>query len=100
MSHTHGIGSGGPQQVYENRNVAAAAQTNGTAKTSQSSAASESAGVGDDQARLSASSALVAPATSDVRLDKVAALQAQIAAGTYNVSSSDVADKVIGALLK
>ena len=99
MSHTHGI-QGGSQQVYENRNVTAAAQTNGIAKTSQSSATAQSAGIGEDQAQLSGSSALVAPATSDVRSDKVAALQSQIAAGTYNISSSDVADKVIGALLK
>ena len=99
MSHTHGI-HGGSQQVYENRNVAAAAQTNGVARTSQTSATAQTASVGDDQAQLSGSSALVAPAASDVRSDKVAALQSQIAAGTYNVSSSDVADRVIGALLK
>jgi negative regulator of flagellin synthesis FlgM len=37
---------------------------------------------------------------SDVRTDRVAALQQSIAAGTYNVSSSDVADKVISALLQ
>jgi len=37
---------------------------------------------------------------SDVRFEKVAALQQQIAAGTYNVSSSDVADKLLSSLLK
>jgi len=32
--------------------------------------------------------------TSDVRADKVAALKAQIEAGTYQVSGSDIADSV------
>lgn len=36
---------------------------------------------------------------SDVRADKVATLQSAIAAGTYNVSSSDVADSLIKHLL-
>jgi anti-sigma28 factor (negative regulator of flagellin synthesis) len=36
---------------------------------------------------------------SDVRFDKVAALQQSIAAGTYNVPAADVAAKVISALL-
>jgi len=37
---------------------------------------------------------------SDVRSSKVEALQQSIAAGTYNVSSSDVADKLIESLQK
>ena len=54
-----------------------------------------------DGARLSAAGAQVAQATagSDVRADKVAALQAAIAGGTYKVSASDVADKLLGSLL-
>ena len=36
---------------------------------------------------------------SDTRSAKVASLQQAIAAGTYNVSSSDVADKIIQSLL-
>jgi negative regulator of flagellin synthesis FlgM len=35
---------------------------------------------------------------SDVRQDKVAQLQAAISNGTYNVSSSDVADKLIASM--
>ena len=31
----------------------------------------------------------------DVRLDKVNAIKAQMAAGTYNVSAEDVADKIL-----
>jgi negative regulator of flagellin synthesis FlgM len=38
-------------------------------------------------------------ASSDVRLDKVASLQAAIANGTYSVSSGQVADKIITSLL-
>ena len=37
---------------------------------------------------------------SDVRSAKVAALQQAIATGRYNVSSSDVAEKMIDSLLK
>ena len=40
-----------------------------------------------------------ASAGSDVRTAKVAALQAAIAGGTYNVSAGDVADKLIENLL-
>ena len=105
MSHTHGIGQAQPgNQVYESRNVAAAnvvSQTGTVDQASQATSVSPSVGNGDDQAKLSTSGSSIAPsADGDVRLDKIAALQSQIAAGTYNVSSSDVADKVIGALLK
>lgn len=37
--------------------------------------------------------------TSDVRMDKVAQLQATIANGTYSVSSSDIADKLLQSML-
>jgi len=57
--------------------------------------------VGADEARVSstASAVLQALSGSDVRTDKVAALQQSIAAGTYSVPASDVADKVLSALL-
>ena len=53
-----------------------------------------------DQASLSAASGLVtkALATPDVRTDKVASLQKAIASGTYKVSSSDVAGKLLESL--
>jgi anti-sigma28 factor (negative regulator of flagellin synthesis) len=35
---------------------------------------------------------------SDVRVEKVAALQQTIAAGTYSVTAADLADKLIGSL--
>jgi negative regulator of flagellin synthesis FlgM len=58
--------------------------------------------VGADKASLSSTAGVVAQALagSDVRAEKVAALQQSIAAGTYSVSSSDVADKLMSALLK
>lgn len=52
-----------------------------------------------DQATLSVAGGLVAQAGSDVRLDKVQALQQTIAAGTYRVSASDVASKIVDSLL-
>jgi len=42
---------------------------------------------------------LQAMGTSDTRTDKVASLQAAIANGTYNVSSSDIASKLINSML-
>ncbi len=55
-----------------------------------------------DQANLSSAGGVVAQAleVSDTRFAKVAALQQAIATGTYNVSSSDVADKIIQSLLE
>jgi negative regulator of flagellin synthesis FlgM len=54
-----------------------------------------------DQTNLSSTGGLVAQAleTSDTRSAKVASLQQAIAAGSYSVSSSDVADKIIQSLL-
>jgi negative regulator of flagellin synthesis FlgM len=53
-----------------------------------------------DQTTLSATAGLVAQALggSDVRFEKVASLQQAIAAGSYGVSSSEVADKIIQSL--
>ncbi|MBB5057852.1 flagellar biosynthesis anti-sigma factor FlgM [Granulicella aggregans] len=55
-----------------------------------------------DQTVISSTSELLTRALSgsDVRLDKIQPLQAAIAAGTYQVSSSDLADKLITSLLK
>lgn len=54
-----------------------------------------------DQANVSAAAGLAALGTTDgdVRLDKVAALQQSIAAGTYKVSSLDVASRMVDSLL-
>jgi negative regulator of flagellin synthesis FlgM len=57
---------------------------------------------GVDEAKLSTTAGVMAQALlgSDVRTDKVVALQQSIAAGTYNVSAPAVADKVMRALLE
>lgn len=54
-----------------------------------------------DQASVSVAGGLAALGTpdGDVRLEKVAALQQSINAGTYRVSSADVASKMVDGLL-
>jgi len=58
-----------------------------------------------DQASLSAVGDLIAKAlssvdpNSDVRLDKILPLQQAIANGSYSVSASDVAGKIVDSLL-
>lgn len=55
-----------------------------------------------DQTRFSSTSGLLGQSLSgpDARMPKVLALSAAINAGTYQVSSSDVAGKMIDALLR
>lgn len=55
-----------------------------------------------DQAHLSTTGGLISRAleNSDVRMEKVQALQQAIASGSYHVSSSDVADKLIKTLME
>ena len=71
------------------------------AKTAAKAAAESPAEARVDQAKVSLAGGLVARASagSDVRTEKVAALQAAIAAGTYKVGAGDVADKLIDSLL-
>jgi negative regulator of flagellin synthesis FlgM len=108
MSYTNGIGN--LQQILSSlatSETRASQQTNsaqGPTGDAASNLSSVTAGKAD-QASLSATSsaiaqALASPDADDVRADKVAALQHTISAGTYNVSSSDVADKLIQSLLK
>jgi flagellar biosynthesis anti-sigma factor FlgM len=54
-----------------------------------------------DRAQVSATAAQVAQSATapDVRLDKVAAIQSALQAGTYTVPASAVAQKVISSLL-
>lgn len=76
---------------------AASAPSKG-AKADSSAAATSFPG---DHATLSNVGAGVSQATSapDVRMEKVAAVQAAIAAGTYQVPASAVAGKVVDAML-
>lgn len=55
-----------------------------------------------DLTNLSSTGGLVSQSLegSDVRTGKVASLQQAIAAGSYNVSSSDIADKIMQSLLE
>jgi negative regulator of flagellin synthesis FlgM len=98
MSYANGIG--GPQQVPNAVATTAASelQQPASAATTASSSNVQHA----DQTSLSAAGGLVSQALegSDVRSSKVASIQQAIAAGTYNVSSSDVADKIIQSLLE
>ena len=100
MSYSNGIGdlkqalsAIAPTSATETQQV-----TSGKAKESGTAASRETQA---DEARLSSTGGLIAKALegSDVRADKVAALQQAIASGTYNVSSSDVAGKMIQSLL-
>jgi flagellar biosynthesis anti-sigma factor FlgM len=54
-----------------------------------------------DAEKVSLAGALISEASrgSDVRFERVAALREAIAAGTYNVSSASLADKLMSVLL-
>lgn len=87
-------------------------QTTGTAATeaakpvsggaAKSSGAAQTSSQQTDQAELSAAGSLISKALdgSDVRMDKVQALQRAIASGSYQVSSSDVADKLVDSMME
>ena len=89
--------SSSPVQQTSNVSKPATAADTGTSRAVVAS----SPGSTTDQASLSTASTLLIQAlrTPDVRTEKVATLQASIAAGTYQVSSSDVADKLVESLL-
>lgn len=71
-----------------------------TAQTRSGAVAGGSA-LGSDRATLSSAGSEVSltAAESGVRMDKVASIQAALAAGTYNVPASAVASKVVDAML-
>jgi|SRR5215469_11253394 len=104
MSYTNSIGnlqqivsSIAAGEVKGSQQTKPAQGPTGAPENSISSTSSRS-----DQASLSVASNVIAQALSsdDVRVEKVAALQQAIASGTYNVSSSNIADKLIESLLK
>ena len=103
MSYTNGIGA--PQLSPGIAEAAASSSTGRTAKTgSATSAPQNEAGSATrlDEASMSPAANIVAQALSgsDVRTDKVAALQQSITAGTYSVPASDVAAKLLSTLVK
>ena len=67
----------------------------------QHAAPSVAAGNSQDRTEVSTAASLAhqAMAASDVRMDKVAAVQQALANGTYQVSPADVADKVVQRML-
>lgn len=107
MSYTNGIGISqqlpGATDPPATSSTAGASSTSRTESTTQPVASSNasSASAGLDETHLSSTANIVAQALSgsDVRTDKVADLQQSIASDTYSVPASDVADKVLSALL-
>jgi negative regulator of flagellin synthesis FlgM len=103
MSYTNGIGN--LQQVLSSLTPAAttpASQAGEAAKAPKAHHAASAPAQQADQTNLSSTSGVIAHALegSDVRMEKVASLQQAIASGSYSVSSSDVAGKMIDSLLK
>ena len=98
MSYTNGIGN--LQQALSS--MASTSTKPATDAATSNGSASTQASVREDQASLSSTSGIMAQALegSDVRSGKVAALQQAIASGSYNVPSSDVAEKMIDSLLE
>ena len=99
MSYTNGIGS--LQQVLSS--IASTSTKPATDAISDADqGASTRASMQQDQANLSSASGVVTQALggSDVRFENVAALQQAIASGNYNVSSADVAEKMVDSLLE
>jgi len=86
----------GLQQLFPGQEVA---KTSGNKAADPGSQAPVQEGT--DQATLSSAASLAASAApdSDVRMDKVAAVQKALADGTYNVPASDVAGKMIDQML-
>jgi negative regulator of flagellin synthesis FlgM len=104
MSYTNGITN--QQQAassISSSSTLPALQTNASAGSPHDSEASLKPNAErTDLTSLSATGGLVAQALegSDTRSSKVASLQQAIASGSYNVSSSDVAEKIMQSLLE
>jgi flagellar biosynthesis anti-sigma factor FlgM len=96
MSYTNGIGNS--TQLSTLMATAATAQTSPTnVATRSGDSVPDTNGLSDDQTTFSTAANLITQPSGDtgVRLDRVSALQEAISAGIYNVSASDVADKLI-----
>jgi flagellar biosynthesis anti-sigma factor FlgM len=105
MNIANGINSARlPNDVSQVSGTAAAGKSAGTSGETNlgGTQAVSQTGQVQDQASISSTGGLFSAAlnTSDARMEKVAPIQAAIQAGTYSVSSSDVAGKVISSLLE
>ncbi len=102
MSLSNGIGSlpGLSNSVTPASQTAPAGKDQQVKTTAVTAPATAKFNQAADQAVISTTSNLLTQAlsASDVRLHKVLPLQQAIASGSYNVASSDVADKVITSL--
>ncbi|MDO5381213.1 MAG: flagellar biosynthesis anti-sigma factor FlgM [Eubacteriales bacterium] len=78
-------------QIYQANSVS---KVKSTAKTSSASDKFEIS----DTAKTYQTAKSAVNAASDVRMDKVNDIKARMAAGTYNVSSEDVADKILNSV--
>jgi negative regulator of flagellin synthesis FlgM len=96
MSYASGIGS-----AQTAINSIAPSEAKSSIQTSASNGTINQQAIATDQTNLSSTGGLVAQALegTDTRSAKVASLQQAISAGTYNVSSLDIADKIIRALV-
>jgi negative regulator of flagellin synthesis FlgM len=76
-------------------------ETSVSAATPKQTPAATGGALGNDRATLSSAGSEVANALSDsdVRTDRVAAVQTALAAGTYNVPASAVASKLVDSML-
>ncbi len=77
------------------------AATPATTHQPKSSSASSGSALGSDLATFSSAANEVSQTAGDsgVRMDKVASIQAMLAAGTYNVSAGAIASKVVDSML-
>ena len=101
MSYTNSIGS--PHQLSTPMTTAATAPwSSASISTKSENSATDTNNISDDQTSFSAAASLIAqpPDGSDVRSERVSALQQAISDGTYNVSASDLADKLIQTLVR
>lgn len=81
--------------------VPSSAPTSTQQPTNAPAATTGSAALAQDQATLSnvGNGAAQMSSSDEVRMDKVTHIQGQLAAGTYNVSPSAVASKMVDSLL-
>ncbi len=98
MTNTKGVSGQPPVNLIERTERSLTSGQAGSGKNSVPSGLPSQAG----EASLSGAGSVLAAASTgdDVRTDKVAALKAAIDAGSYQVSASDVADKLIHTMLE
>ena len=98
MTYPNGIGDWKALNPITSTPASETRQANNQARAAETKPAGRTE---TDETKLSSASSVIAQALggSDVRTDKVEALQKAIADGSYSVSSSDVADKLIQTLL-